>query len=256
MTLDIIGNIAIFKFPEKIKKNRKLKEARKLLKENSNIKTVLEKSDKVRGRLRTLKTKFLAGQDTREALYAENSCKFRLNIETCYFSSRLAEERKQIAKQIKKSDKVLVLFSGVAPFPIVIAKLSGCKKIIAIELSKECNKYARENLKLNKLEREIQLIQGDVKKKVTSKLGKFNIIIMPRPNLRESFLKQAFQVSKKSTKIFDYCFGRDKDLAKNLAEIYNQAKKSRKKIKILKIKKTGEIAPYKFRWRIDFILKN
>ena len=105
MTLDIIGNIAIFKFPEKIKKNRKLKEARKLLKENSNIKTVLEKSDKVRGRLRTLKTKFLAGRKTKEALYKENSCKFKLNIEIDGYFHTLKE---QIEKD-KKRDAWLKL---------------------------------------------------------------------------------------------------------------------------------------------------
>jgi len=255
MTLDIIGNIAIFKFPDKMKKSRKLREAKKLLKSQPSIKTVLEKSKKVSGRLRTLKTKFLAGQKTKEALYKENSCKFKLNIETCYFSPRLAEERKQVAKEIKSKEKVLVLFSGVAPFPVVTAKLSGCKDIVAIELSRACNKYAKENLKLNHVADKIKLIQGDVKKKVNKKLGKFEVIVMPRPNLKETFLKQAFSVSKKGTRIFYYCFGKQENLNKNLAEIYNQARVLGKKITILKIKKAGEIAPYKFRWRIDFKVK-
>ena len=253
MVFDIIGNIAIMHFPEKTKKSQKLKEAKKLLKEKPSIKTVLEKSKKVSGRLRTLKTKFLAGQKTKEALYKENSCKFKLNVETCYFSPRLAEERKQVAKEIKSKEKVLVLFSGVAPFPIVIAKLSGCKEIVAIELSRECNKYAKGNVKRNKVE--VEIIQGDVGKRVPGIKEKFDKIVMARPNLKDSFLDVAFPKIKKGGMIYYYGFYNEKDIGDLKELIEKEAKKAKKKIKILKIKKAGDIAPYKFRYRVDILVQ-
>lgn len=253
---DIIGSIAIMKF-NKEKKKEKLKQARKLLK-RKNIKTVLEKTERVKGRLRTIKTKFLAGEKTLETVHKENNCKFRLNVETCYFSPRLAEERKNLASKIKKKDKVLVLFSGVGPYTVVIAKQTK-EKVTSIELSRECNKYAELNLKLNKL-RNVELIQGDVKKKV-KKGGlivkgnlvplQFDKIIMPRPNLKETFLKQAFFVSRKGTMIYYYGFCHKNKLKELVEEIKKEAKKARKKIKVLKVKKAGDIAPYKFRYRID-----
>src|SRR3989344_4086299 len=187
---DIIGSIAIMKFKRDAKKSEKLKIAKGLLK-RQNIKTILEKTERVKGRLRTFKTKFLCGEKTKQTIHKENNCKFKLNVETCYFSPRLAEERKQIAGEIKKNDKVLVMFSGIAPFPIVISKLSKAKQIVAIELSRECNKYARESLKLNKINN-IELIQGDVKKVINKGRLKFDVIVMARPNLRETFLKEAF----------------------------------------------------------------
>tara|TARA_Y100000310_G_scaffold339512_1_gene432400 strand:+ start:210 stop:998 length:789 start_codon:yes stop_codon:yes gene_type:complete len=258
VSYDIIGSIAIMKFNGE-KKAQKIKEAKKLLK-RSNIKTVLEKSGKIKGRLRTLKTKYLAGDKTLETKHKENNCQMKLNIETCYFSPRLSEERKEVAEQINKKDQVLVMFSGVAPFPVIINKLARPKKIIAIELSKQCNKYAEENIKLNKLNN-IELLQGDVKK-VVKKGGlivkgnlvplQFDKIIMPRPNLKETFLREAFSVSKKNTIVFYYCFGKEKELNKNLEEINKEAKKAKKKIKILRVKRAGDIAPYKFRYRVDF----
>ncbi len=260
MTLDIIGNIAILHFPEKprkIKKTEKIKIAKKILQEKKNIKTVLEKSGKVSGRLRTLKTRFLAGEKTLEALYRENGCVFKLNVETCYFSSRLAEERKQVSGMINKTDRVLVMFAGVAPFPVVIAKNRGAN-VVSLELSRECEKYARENIKINHVADKVEIIQGDVKKlnrvveKGKKKLGKFDIIVMPRPNLRETFLNSAFSVSKKGTLVFYYCFGREEDLNKSLEEIYKIAKRNRKKIQVLRVKKAGDIAPFKWRWRVDF----
>ena len=249
---DIIGSIAIVKFKRDAKKSEKLKIAKQLLK-RQNIKTILEKSDRVKGRLRTFKTKFLCGEKTKETIHKENNCKFKMNVETCYFSPRLAEERKQVAEKIKKQDKVLVMFSGVAPFPIVISKLSKAREIVAIELSRECNKYAHENLKLNKAYN-IELMQGDVKKVIKNwkkKLGKFSVIVMPRPNLKETFLKEAFSVSKKGTIIYYYGFCEEDKLNKMLEEIYKESKKARKKIKVLKIKKAGDIAPYKYRYRIE-----
>src|SRR3989344_3533776 len=120
---DIIGNIAIVKFSREEKLKDKMKFANQFLKEIKNVKTILEKSNKFSGRLRTQKTKYLAGEKTKEAIYKENSCIFRLNVDTCYFSPRLASEIMEISSLVKENEKVLVMFGGVAPFAIVIARL-------------------------------------------------------------------------------------------------------------------------------------
>jgi len=176
---------------------------------------------------------------------------FKLNIEKCYFFFFFSGERLEIAKKIKSKEKVLVMFSGVGPYSVVIGKLSKCRKVVSVELSKQCNKYARENVRLNKLEN-VEIIQGDVKKIVPKLREKFDVIVMPRPQLKEIFLKEAFKVSKKGTRIYYYDFGRD--LGKVLEKIFRESKKVRKKIEVMKVKKAGEIAPYKYRFRIDFVV--
>lgn len=256
---DILGNIAIIKFPDGMKKEEKLIEANKMLMIPS-VKTVLEKAENVRGRLRTIKVRHLAGKRNLIAVCRENARVFRLNVEKCYFSSRLANERLEVARMIKKGDRVLVMFSGVAPFPIVIAKFAKPKKIIAVELGRECHKYALENLKLNKIYSGIELIQGDAKR-IIRKGGliakgnfiplQFDVIVMPRPNLKETFLKEAFAVSKKGTRIIYYGFCHEEDLEDMLDEIKKEAEKYRRRIKILRVKEAGDIAPYKHRYRIE-----
>jgi hypothetical protein len=42
--------------------------------------------------------------------------------------------RKNVASFVKKGERVLVMFAGVAPFPIVIAKHSKAKEIYSVEL--------------------------------------------------------------------------------------------------------------------------
>jgi len=253
--LDIIGNIAILKFSRGTSKQEKFKTAREIMKEHKNIISVLEKSERIKGRLRTFKTAFLFGEKTKETLHKENNCIFKLNVEETYFSPRLSNERLEIAKQVKKGEKVLVLFAGIAPYSIVIAKLAKPKIVYSIEINKKACEYARENVQLNRIDN-VKIIQGDVKK-IIPKLKKekrqnlkFDRIVMPRPQLKETFLHEAFSITKRGGIINYYGFGKfGQDIVN---EVEREAKKAKKKINIIKIKRAGELAPYKFRWRIDF----
>jgi tRNA (guanine37-N1)-methyltransferase len=163
----------------------------------------------------------------------------------------LSNERLEIAKRIKKKDSVLVMFAGVGVYPIVIYKNKKCRKVVGVELGRECCKYFEENLKLNKIIGKVKIIQGDVKRKVSSKLGKFDVVVMARPNLKESFLKEGFSVCKKGSLLVYYGFGHEDELDGIIGEIKKEAKENRKRIKILRKVKAGDIAPYKFRYRIE-----
>jgi len=142
------------------------------------------------------------------------------------------------------------MFAGVAPYSIVIAKNSRAKRIYSNEINREANKYGRLNAELNKVKNKIIFLDGDIKK--VKLKNKFGVIVMPRPQLKETFLKEAFRFSKKGTKIYYYDFCKENEIDMIVNKIKNEAKKVHKKIKILKIKKAGEIAPYKFRVRVDF----
>ncbi len=226
--------------------------ANKILKDHPSVKTILEKSGKFAGRLRKMQTKYIAGEKTKEVLYRENGCVFRFNIDTSYFSPRLSNERKEIASKIKKNENVLVMFAGVAPFSIVIAKQSKAKRVVSNELNREANKYAKLNVELNKLKEKVEIVGGDVKKVVGKIKESFDVIVMPRPQLKDTFLESAFKVSKKGTRIYYYDFCRIEDVDLIVEKIKADAKKAKKKIKILKTKSAGEIAPYKIRVRVDF----
>lgn len=256
---DILGNIAVVKFPKEFRKKEKKSFAERLLKKQNSIKTVLEKYGKIKGRLRKIKTRHIAGIKNKEVLYRENGCVFRFNIDTTYFSPRLSNERKEIAGKIKKNAKVLVMFAGVAPFSIVIAKNSSAKMVLSNEINREANKYAKLNIELNGLKEKVELLSGDIKKaaeKLKKQKKKFDVIVMPKPKIKPSFLKQAFALSKENTVIYYYDFCKKEEIDLVINKIKEEAKKYRKKIKILKKKVAGEIAPYKIRLRVDFRVLN
>ncbi len=256
-SFNILGNIAVVNFPNGTKMVEKKKFASEILKNNKFLKTVLEKSGKFSGRLRKMQTKHLAGDKNKEVLYRENNCAFRFNLDTTYFSPRLSNERKEIATDIKKNSEIFVMFAGVAPFSIVIAKNSNPKKVYSNEINREANRYAQINAEINGIKNKIEFVNGDVKKaalKLAKEGKKFDYIVMPRPQLKDSFLKEAFMLSKNKTKIYYYDFCKADEVDKIVNLIKKEAEKAKKKIKILKTKVAGEIAPYKIRVRVDFMV--
>jgi tRNA (guanine37-N1)-methyltransferase len=253
---DIIGNIAIVKFTRGAKVKNKKREALRLLAKHKSIRTVLEKSGRIKGRLRVQKTKWVLGERTKEAFYRENGCEFRFNVDSCYFSPRLANERLEIAKMVKRNENVLIMFGGVAPYAIVIAKVARPKKVVSVEFGRECNKYALENVKRNKVNGRVELIQGNVRKVLPKLKEKFDRIVMARPNLKDSFLDVALPRIKKNGMIHYYGFYSEGEINKLRELVINEARKAGKKIKIIRIKKAGDIGIRKYRFRVDFKVLN
>ncbi len=251
---DVLGNIAIIKFDRDMKQPAKKKFALDYLRNNKGVTTVLEKSGKIKGRLRTPTNKWLAGVKTLEALYRENGCEFRLNVDTCYFSPRLSSERKDVAEMVKKNEEVLVMFGGVAPFAIAIAKLSKPKRVVSVELGKECSKYALINVKRNKLAGRVEIVQGDVRRVIgkSKKIDSlFDRVVMARPNLEDSFLDVGFKAVRRGGLLHYYGFYSEEEVGNMKKLIEREAAKAGRKIKILLIKKAGDIGPYRWRYRAD-----
>ena len=244
VSYDIIGKVII------IKENNK-KFANNLLKIHKNVETILYKSDIHKGKYRTQKLKLLAGKRTKETIYKENNILVKLNLEKAFFSPRLSNERKRISNLIKE-ESVLVMFSGVGIYSLVIAKNSKCKEVYGIELNKIAHEYALENAQLNKLGDKITLINDDVSKVKINK--KFDRILMPLPKNAGDFLKDAFRFSKNGTIIHFYTFGQEKEFDEIKKKLTENCKKLRKKIRILRLIKCGQYSPYTYRICLDFMV--
>jgi len=256
-SFDIIGNIAVL--PLYTKNPRRI--AKQLMAENKNIKTVYMKSGKIKGRLRKLQLKYIAGIKTKETVHKESGCLLKLDVEKCYFSPRMSNDRIEVARQVKPGEKVLVMFSGIGPYGIVIAKSTKAKEVFMIELNKIASKYAIENIRLNKLTN-VNAVQGDVKRiipKLRKKI-KFDRIIMARPQLKEDFLEEALKVSKEGTIIHFYDFILENEMpGAALKKISMAVEKFSKKpgvriesYKLIRWAKALEIGPRKWRVRVDF----
>src|SRR3989344_5046820 len=155
-SFDIIGDIVIIEIPDLLIRKEKII-ANAILKMHKNIKVVVKEIGAHSGEFRLQKVKVIAGVKRKETEYKENGTRMRLNVEKTYFSPRFGTERLRIASLVEAGEEVLVMFSGVAPFPLVIAKNSKASLIYGVEINPDAHKYAVENVKLNKMDSKIKV---------------------------------------------------------------------------------------------------
>ena len=249
---DIIGNIAILDLPPGLKMREK-KIAQTLMALNKNIRTVLNKSGIHSGEFRTQRLRYIAGEKTKETLYKENNAQLLLDVEKVYFSPRLSTERKRIAGLVRPGERVLVMFSGCGPYPMVISKNTLAKEVVGIEKNRVAHEYALKNAKLNKAGN-VRLYCGDVRKIVPKLRQKFDRILMPLPKDADSFLDVALRASKKGTIIHLYLFLDKEELddsggRKKLGQL---AARYRKRLAFLGMVRCGQYSPSTFRACLDF----
>lgn len=249
-SFELVGDIAILEMPDAIKKKEK-EIAKSLLATHNNIKVVVKKKGGHEGTFRIQKYSILAGQRRKETEYKEHNCRFKLNIEKTYFSSRLSNERKRIFLKVKEGELILVMFSGVAPYPITISRNSKPSHIYAVEINPDAHKYAEENIRINKV-KNVSLFCGDAKELVP-KLGiKFDRILMPLPRSAEDFLDTAISAIKPNGIIHFYDFEHESELNKGEEKVLNACKNAKRKCKIAETVKCGQNGPRYFRICVDF----
>jgi tRNA (guanine37-N1)-methyltransferase len=247
---DLIGNIALIYIPPALE-HRKHLITKKLVEAHRNVKTVLRKISSADSEFRVASYELLYGSTT-ETIHRENKCFFKLDPTKVHFTHKLAMERARIASLVKTRDRILCLFAGVGPFPIVIAKNIEVK-ILAIEKNPEACAYFKENLKLNKVSGEIALIEGDVEAILPQLESKFDRIVMPSPYLKPEerfrFLKLALPLAKEGSVIHCYVFAAREEIA-NLEKILAE----RFPVSVLRMKKCGNYAPGVHRIALDLLI--
>src|SRR3989338_6203698 len=251
-SFDVVVDIMIFSdFPKELAKKEKLI-CSKILENYHHIKTILKKTKKYSGRFRIPKLKIIAGEKRKETIHKENNVLIKLDVEKVYFSPRMSSERKRIADLIKPNESVLVMFSGAAPYPLVIAKNTKCKEVYGIEINPTAHKYALENVKKNRLENRIKLFLGDANRIMPKLNKKFDRILMPLPKGGENFLDLSLKYIKNKGIIHFYDFLHENEFYKAEEKVRSECKKSKKEFKILEIVKCGQYSPGFYRVCADF----
>jgi tRNA (guanine37-N1)-methyltransferase len=165
---DIVGDIAILEIdPEFEKKKKQIGQS--LMASNKRIRTVLMKNGRHQGEFRLQKHAHVVGEDKRETTHKENNSLITLDVDTSYFSARLASERKRVFRQVKEGESVMAFFSGAGPYPVEISKNTKAKYVYGIELNPEAHRYALRNKFQNKCWNFLPIL-GDAKK-ASKKIG-------------------------------------------------------------------------------------
>jgi tRNA (guanine37-N1)-methyltransferase len=255
---DVIGNILILKLdPELV--SFKAEIGRILLKVNKHIKTVCL-TKPVRGELRTRDMEIIAGENSTETIHREFGLRFKVDVKKAYFSPRLANERKHVTELVKDDEIVVDMFTGVAPFSIMVAKYANPKIVYAFDKNKDAVKYANNNVKINNVLDKVEVIHIDAKKSeeiLNQKGVKANRIIMNLPFSSYLFFETALKLIADSCTIHYYDILKEDAIDKRVNDLKKVAVADENKINLANfdIRKIKTYAPREFYIGVDITAK-
>jgi len=181
---DVIGDIAIVNIPSTLQGYEKMI-AGAILVHRHGIRTVVKKSRDVAGDFRTAKYTVIAGTGT-VTTHHENGFSYRLDLNTSFFTPRLAHERMRVTGQVQAGERVLVPFSGLGPFVIPAATRGAT--VVAVDKNPDACHWLDENIKENRVSGQVTVIMGDAFNPRLLPSGPFDRAIIPAPYGRDEIL--------------------------------------------------------------------
>ena len=249
-SFDTIGDIVILEIPDELQDKKQLigDAAYKFTKR----KAIYMKKSAIKGTIRVRDLEFLSGVDDSLTIHKEHGVRLKLDVREVYFSPRLATERKRVMESVKDGEKILDMFCGIGPFPIVIARNKDVD-ITAVDINEAAIKYLDENIKLNKLKGNIESYCGDVREVSKGFKTKFDRIIMNLPGLAYSFLDVAVDLIEDDGIINYYEFSDSYE--QGIKRLNEAASSAGKKVEILNTRKVKSISPDEWHVSIDAKIK-
>ena len=249
-SFDTIGDIVILEIPDELQDKKQLigDAAYKFTKR----KAIYMKKSAIKGTIRVRDLEFLSGVDDSLTIHKEHGVRLKLDVREVYFSPRLATERKRVMESVKDGEKILDMFCGIGPFPIVIARNKDVD-ITAVDINEAAIKYLDENIKLNKLKGNIESHCGDVREVSKGFKTKFDRIIMNLPGLAYSFLDVAIDLIEDDGIINYYEFSDSYE--QGIKRLNEAAIGAGKKVEILNTRKVKSISPDEWHVAIDAKIK-
>jgi len=225
-SFDVIGSkqeaVAIIEVPEEIRDYEEAI-AHAVMRVQKNVASVLSKESGRAGEFRIREMRLIAGDPDTEVLHRESGCAFRLDPKTVYFSPRESQERGRIAEGTADGEEVLVMFSGVGPLPIRIAKHRPDVRATAIELNPYAHNYCVENIHLNRVGDRIEAVLGDVREVAGSLDRQYDRILMPLPKGAYMFLDVAVPLLQDGGVLHFYHWAPSEDMYGEAEELVKAA---------------------------------
>lgn len=247
---DIVGDIAIVIVPPELAAKERLIAAA-ILDTHRNIRVVAKRAGIYGGEFRTLPLEIIGGEERKETIHKEDGVRFLLNPETVYFSVRSGTERKRISSCVGNNEDVLVLFSGVGPYPLIIGRSHPSCRVVGIEKNPEAHRYAIRNLGYNKKITNVTLLEGDAGIVLPNLRRLFDRIVMPLPRSAVDFLPIALAGLRRQGWLHVYDLQQEGRFAESVERINIACQRAHRRLISSSVTVCGHCAPRTFRICVD-----
>lgn len=257
-SFDILGSrsgaVAVIEVPDELASfEREIAAAVQAV--HKNIKSVLCKDSGREGEYRLRSLRLIAGDPDTEVIHKESGCSFKLDPQVTYFSTRESTERERLAETVRPGEDVLVMFSGVSPIAVCIAKRHPDVTITAIEINPGAHGYAVENVKLNKVADRVTPILGDARDVCLSLNKVFDRVLMPLPKGAHMFLDVAVSMVKPGGVLHFYHWAPEDDLYSEAQRlVVKAATEAGRRAEFVGGVKVSLYSPRVYKVRIDMVI--
>ncbi len=250
---DRVGDIAIIIIPDELQGHASLI-GDGILQCSKEIRLVARRAGNYGGEFRTIDLEIIAGHGDFTTVHREYGNAIHVVVDKVYFSPRSGSERHRVTSLVGDGEDVLVMFSGVAPLPLMIARHSKASSIVGIEKNLEAHSCGLKGLEYNRGITKISLIHGDVAVITPSLQMKFDRVAIPFPTNSLSYIPHALSVLRHPGIIHCYCFGSPHEMETVQKEVNQICGDNGWTVEAMSIHRCGHIGPGKYRFSLDIEL--
>lgn len=247
---DVVGDIVIMTIPRELEtKEREIAAA--ILANSRKVKVVAKRTAHYGGEYRSRPIAIIGGEDRKETEVREFGVRLSLHVEKVYFSIRSGNERRRIASLVMPEEQVLVLFSGIGPYPLMISRYSLAKRIAGIEKNPVAHEYALVNLKLNRRADNVELFLGDIVDILPQFTVQFDRIIMPLPKSAGHFVDLALTALRPGGCLHFYDMQHSGSFSESVAKVRKASALAGLRLLAAEVVSCGHCGPRTYRICVD-----
>jgi tRNA (guanine37-N1)-methyltransferase len=188
---DAVGDVAVVDLPESLRgSGRQVGQA--ILSLNHQLRAAYAREGARQGPYRTWQLRWLAGRRGARTVHREAGARYQVDLRQSYFSGRLSTERRRIAALVQAGERVLVLFAGVGPFAIAVARHQPGCSVVAVEINPAAAADLEANIALNRVSDRVTAWQGDARDACRGPyLAWASRVLMPLPHSALEYVPEA-----------------------------------------------------------------
>lgn len=250
---DTVGDIALLTLPHAIRPQAS-RIGKAILSLHAHIRVVALRHGEYSGVHRLVSLQVIAGEQRLSTVHRENGLSLHLDLATCFFSTRMAEERLRVARLVQAGERVCVLCSGAGPYPLGIARHSQAREVHGIEINPAAHAHGLRNVQANNYTKKVYLHAGEAGTVLVALNQLFDRIVIVLPRDAGSLLAAALAHLRPGGALHCYAMESQKDKSSFIEQLSTLCTAKNRRMHHVRSVRCGHCGPGVYRICHDTVI--